>query len=432
MEDRKKLPIIDHLEEIWSFLARDRRLIIQAPPGAGKTTMVPLALLDEPWLEDQKILLLEPRRLAAVSCSRHMAHLSGESIGQTVGYQIRMDRRAGPATRILAVTEGIFTRMIQSDPALDGIGLVIFDEFHERSIRSDLGLALAMETREVLRPDLGLLVMSATMDTARLSKMLDNAPVVSSRGKTHPVETVYFPDTTHVHRGGSVEHHCCRALLEALDQTRGDMLVFLPGAAEIRRFEQMLKESEIKGLIPIPLYARLSATAQSAAFRPAPEGRRKVIIATAIAETSITIDGIRVVIDSGLMRKPKFFPGTGMSRLETLPVSKASADQRRGRAGRTAPGTCYRLWTEHEHRFLKPFSKPEILSADLSGLVLELAAWGAADPAELKWLDIPEGQSIEKAKQLLTNLGGLDRFGRITAHGKRMAGTGLHPRKIKR
>lgn len=425
-----QLPIDRHIPDIKTGLLDHNTLILQAPPGAGKTTRVPPAMLNEPWLDGKMILLLEPRRLAAISCARHMARLMGEPVGQTVGYQIRLEVKKSRKTRILVVTEGIFTRMIQGDPGLQDIGLVIFDEFHERSIHSDLGLALVTESQGVFRPDLRVLVMSATIDTERLSQLLDHAPVVQSRGRLFPVKTVYCPDTaTTANRNRpAIEQRCADTVTRALKETGKDILVFLPGVAEIKRLESLLKKMAINDLMILTLHGNLPAQAQLQVFNPAPAGKRKIIIATAIAETSITIDGIGVVIDSGLMRQPFFSPQTGMSRLETLTVSKASADQRRGRAGRTAEGVCYRLWSEYDQSLLKSFSKPEIRVTDLAGVVLELAAWGISDPSELKWLDSPDTVSIANARDLLTLLGALDGAGKITPHGKQMAGFGLHPR----
>ncbi|MCF6247693.1 MAG: ATP-dependent helicase HrpB [Desulfobacula sp.] len=424
----KLLPIDTHLPRIKLILENSRCAVIQAPPGAGKTTRVPLALLDESWILKKKILLLEPRRLAAISCAAHMADLLNEKVGQTIGYRIRMDKRVGPTTRVLVVTEGVFIRMIQSDPELNGVGLVIFDEFQERNIHSDLGLALCLESCEALRDDLRLLVMSATMDTEGVSKLMGNAPVVASKGKSYPVKTNYIPGIDRLNRKLPIESACAMAVRRALLETKGDLLVFLPGIREIMRLKDLLMDWKESSLQIIPLYGNLLLTEQAQAFKPAQKGKRKIIIATAIAETSITIDGIGVVIDAGLMRTLKFSLTTGMSRLQTILVSKASADQRRGRAGRTASGTCYRLWSEYDQSLLKPFSTPQILSTDLTGMALELAAWGVKDPGTLNWLDLPETKNFEQAIDLLKNLGALDEKGQITQQGKKMVGSGLHPR----
>ncbi len=422
------LPIDKHIDQIKAALTDHQVAVIQAPPGAGKTTRVPPALMDAPWLKGRKILLLEPRRLAAISCAGHMAKSLGETVGETVGYQIRLESRQGPKTRVLVVTEGIFTRMIQGDPALEGVGLVIFDEFHERNIHSDLGLALVMETVEALRDDLRVLVMSATMDTKKVSHLLGSAPVIESKGKSYPVQTVYLPQVDTQNRTVFVETACANAVQKALNEADGDILVFLPGVGEIMRLKTLLEEKQIPGIQIIPLYGNLPVKAQRRVFSKADKGQRKVIIATAIAETSITIDGIRTVIDSGLMRTLQFSPQTGMSRLVTIPVAKASADQRRGRAGRTGPGVCYRLWSEYDHSLLKPYAVPEILSTDLAPLVLELAAWGVKDPGDLKWMDVPQPGPVSQAKALLHDLGALDKEGGLTAHGRKMVNTGLHPR----
>lgn len=419
------LPIQEQIPGIRCALEQSRYAVVLAPPGTGKTTRVPLALLDEPWLGNKKIILLEPRRLAARSCAAHMADLLRETIGQTIGYHIRLDRKIGPATRIEVVTEGIFTRKIQKDPFLKDVGLVIFDEFHERNLHSDLGLAFCLESAEALQEDLRILVMSATMDAEAVSTLLGHAPVIVSKGKSFPVDTVYLPP---LNRQAAIEARCATAIQQALSENSGDLLVFLPGVGEISRLASSLEGTMDPGVHVIPLYGNLSGKEQARAFGSTAPGERKIILATSIAETSITIDGIRVVIDSGLMRVPGFSPQTGMTRLDTLPVSKASADQRRGRAGRTAPGRCYRLWSEYDHGLLKPFTRPEILSVDLAGVVLELAAWGVLDPKQLKWLDPPDPTAFDQAKQLLATLGALDETGRITDHGKKMVSVGLHPR----
>ncbi len=422
------LPIEEQLPGIRKALKTKRCAVVQAPPGAGKTTRVPLALLNEPWLEGKKIILLEPRRMAAVTCAGHMAFLLNEKVGETVGYQIRLDRKIGPGTRIEVITEGIFTRKIQADPSLEDIGLVIFDEFHERNIHSDLGLALCLESFEALRNDLHILVMSATLDIQGVSDLMSHAPVIVSKGKSFPVNTIYYPPVNKLKRSIPIETACETAIRQAILETRGDILVFLPGVGEIKTLLSRLKASLDPGILVLPLYGDLSWKDQSRIFHPVNPDERKIVLSTSIAETSVTIDGITVVIDSGLMRVPRFSAGTGMTRLETLPVSRASADQRRGRAGRTGPGTCYRLWSEYDHGLLKPFTRPEILSADLAALALELSAWGVDDPGQLKWLDPPDPIVYEQAKNLLKILGAFDEQGRLTGHGKKMAGSGLHPR----
>jgi ATP-dependent helicase HrpB len=422
------LPIEEQLHEIRKALEAERCAVAQAPPGAGKTTRVPLALLSEPWLKGKKIILLEPRRMAAVTCAAHMASLLREKTGETVGYRIRMDRKIGPKTRIEVVTEGIFTRKIQADPSLEDIGLVIFDEFHERNIHSDLGLALCLESFEALRNDLRILVMSATIDIQGVSELMNHAPMVVSKGKSFPVDTFYYPPVNKLKRPVPIETACETVIRQAMRETRGDILVFLPGVGEIKTVFSRLKEAPEPGFLILPLYGDLSAGDQARVFDPLNPEERKIVLSTSIAETSVTIDGITVVVDSGLMRVPRFSAGTGMSRLETIPVSRASADQRRGRAGRTAPGTCYRLWSEYDHSLLKPFTRPEILSVDLAALALELAAWGVGDPGQLKWLDPPEPVAYEQARTLLQDLGAMDEQGQLTSHGKKMVNSGLHPR----
>lgn len=413
------LPIDTALPPLRAALAERGRAVLQAPPGAGKTTRVPLALLDQPWLGGGRIIMLEPRRIAARAAAGHMASLLGEKVGDTVGYRIRMDRKVGPNTRIEVVTEGILTRMLQDDPALEGVGAVIFDEFHERSLNADLGLALALETA-VLRDDLRLLVMSATLDGGPVARLLGDAPIVSSEGRAYPVETHHRPPRP----GETIEDAVARAVRDALAEETGSLLVFLPGAREIRRVQAKLSGLG-DGVTVAPLYGDLPAAAQDQAIRPAPAGTRKVVLATNIAETSLTIEGVRVVIDSGLARAPRFDPRTGMSRLETVTIARAAADQRRGRAGRTEPGMCWRLWAKAGEGAMAPFDLPEILVADLAPLALELALWGGGD---LAWLDPPPAAALAQARALLTDLGAIDADGRPTAHGKAMARLPLHPR----
>ena len=423
------LPIHDVLHEIQQALETHPAAVVQAPPGAGKTTGVPLALLDAPFLAQQKIVMLEPRRLAARAAAGRMAELLGEKVGETVGYRIRMEKKVSAATRIEVVTEGILTRMIQGDPELSGIGLVIFDEFHERNLNSDLGLALTIECQGVLREELRILVMSATLDAEPVAALLGNAPVITSEGRSFPVETHYLPLRTATPTRRDIEAACARAVSLAISEGTGDILVFLPGAGEIRRVESSLRQMGFpQNVEVIPLFGALAKVDQDRAIRPSIQGRRKVVLATAIAETSLTIDGVTIVVDAGLMRTARFSPGSGMDRLVTLPVSRASADQRRGRAGRTAPGICYRLWSEAHTGTLLPFSAPEILHADLAPLVLELAIWGVTDPSDLTWLNLPPDGSYQQAQGVLKSLGALNTEGRITAHGKAMSAMGLHPR----
>jgi ATP-dependent helicase HrpB len=424
------LPIEPVLPALRVALRDRRSAVLQAPPGAGKTTRVPLALLEEPWLAERKIVMLEPRRLAARAAAAFMARSLGERVGERVGYRIRMDTRVGLRTRVEVVTEGVLTRLLQADPGLEDVGLVVFDEFHERSLHADLGLALTLQTREVLRDDLRLLVMSATLDGAAVAAVLGDsaaspASVVTGQGRSFPVET------RHIDRQADrpVEGAVAAVVRRALADDEGDILVFLPGAAEIRRVEETLWSAELgRGVYVVPLFGNLSQESQDRAIEPSAPGMRKVVLATSIAETSLTIEGVRVVIDSGLMRVPRFSPRSGMTRLETVPVSRASADQRRGRAGRTAPGVCYRLWSEQEEHHLAARGRAEILDADLAALVLELAEAGVADPARLRWLDAPPAAALAQARELLAQLGALGADGRITEHGRRVARLPAHPR----
>jgi ATP-dependent helicase HrpB len=423
------------LPSLRAALREGRAAVLQAPPGSGKTTGVPPALLDEPWLAGGRIVMLEPRRLAARAAAGWMAHLLGEPVGATVGYRIRRDTRIGPATRIEVVTEGVLTRLIQADPALEGVGLVIFDEFHERSLHGDLGLALALHTQALVRPDLRLLVMSATLDGVAVARLLGDAPVITGEGRSFPVETRYQPPREGVRpegvRPGGVrpEAAVAAAVREALAEEAGDVLAFLPGGGEIRRTAARLEEPPLgPGVRVLPLYGDLPQDLQEEAIQPSPPGRRKVVLATSIAETSLTIEGVRVVVDSGLARVPRFSPRTGMTRLATQRVSRAAAEQRRGRAGRVGPGICLRLWAESAERDFRPFDSPEILDADLAPLALELAEAGIVNAGELRWLDPPPPAALAQARELLTQLGALGPAGRVTAHGRRMAALGVHPR----
>lgn len=420
-----KLPIAAALPELGRVLADGTSAVLHAPPGAGKTTVVPLALLDAAWLAGGKVIMLEPRRLAARAAARRMAATLGEGVGETVGYRVRLDSRVGARTRIEVVTEGVLTRMLLADPALEGVGLVILDEFHERGLNADLALALTLQSRELLRPDLRVLVMSATLDGTAVARLLGDAPVVGSSGRVHPVETRWRP----VRQGVAVERAVVTVVREALATDEGDLLVFLPGQGEIHRVASLLDAEDLPSGVSVhPLYGALTAEDQDAAIAPSRPGARRVILATSIAETSLTIDGVRVVVDAGLARRPRFSARTGMTRLETVRVSRASADQRRGRAGRTAPGVCYRLWPMEEEAHLPPASPPEIMEADLAPLALELADSGVTDPAELRWLDQPPPAAFARGRTLLAELGALGEDGRITSHGRRMAGLALHPR----
>jgi len=421
----RDLPVAEALPELIAALSTRGVAVLEAPPGAGKTTLVPLALLDAAWLKEKKLLMLEPRRLATRAAARRMASLLGESAGDAVGFRTRLETRVGPKTRIEVLTEGILPRMIEDDPALDGVGGLIFDEFHERSLEADLGLALALETRRHLRPDLRLLVMSATLDGGTVASLLGDAPVIKSEGKMFPIEVRNLDRPT----PERFEAAAAAAVRRALADDSGSVLVFLPGGAEIRRVARLLEDGELPGGVTIaPLYGDLPPAAQDEAIKPAPAGRRKVVLATSIAETSLTIEGIRVVIDGGLMRAPRFDPASGMTRLVTLRVSQASAKQRSGRAGRLEPGVAYRLWPAREDMQLAPFNAPEMLQADLAPLALALAQWGAADPRDLAFLDPPPEAAYAEAQNLLRELGALDANGKITAHGKAMAALGLHPR----
>jgi ATP-dependent helicase HrpB len=418
------LPIHDALPALLQALSHNTRAVLVAPPGAGKTTVTPLALLEQPWVTG-KIIVLEPRRLAARAAAARMASTLGEAVGETVGFRVRLQSRISVRTRIEVVTEGVFTRMILDDPGLEGVSAVLFDEFHERSLDADFGLALACDSQSVLRDDLRLLVMSATLDGARVAAALGDAPVIESLGRQYPVETRY------VGRGGALrlEDHVARTVLSALAETDGDILVFLPGQGEILRTRDRLLERLRDPAVDVePLYGALDPAAQDRAIAPAPAGRRKVVLATAIAESSLTIESVRVVVDGGLARVPRYDPARGLTRLETIRASRASADQRQGRAGRTAQGVCYRLWDEAETRALPAYARPEILETDLSRLALDLAQWGARDAGALVFLDPPPAAALREARVLLAQLGALDQQGDLTAHGKAMAALPLAPR----
>ncbi|WP_332692868.1 ATP-dependent helicase HrpB [Devosia sp.] len=417
------LPIDDALPALHTALAADSYAVLVAPPGAGKTTRVPLALLDAPWRGDSRIIVLEPRRLAARAAAAQMARLLGEEVGQTVGYRVRMDSKISAKTRIEIVTEGVFTRMLLDDPELSGTAAVLFDEFHERSLDGDLGLALTLDAA-ALRPDLRVLVMSATIDGARVARLLHDAPVIESLGRAFPVETIHRePDPLQ-----RLEDQVTNAVLAALREHEGSALVFLPGQGEITRVAERLTGRVPPDTDIAPLYGQLTPAEQDRAIRPAEPGRRKIVLATSIAETSLTIDGVRIVIDSGFRRVPVYEPGTGLTTLQSRRVSRAGADQRRGRAGRTSPGVAIRLWNTGQTAALEPFDTPEILAADLAGFALDLAAWGVSDPAALPFLDPPPAPAWSEAVTLLKSLEALDATGRLTADGKALSRLPLHPR----
>ena len=423
------LPIEEALPALRRALGERIAAVLQAPPGAGKTTRVPLALLDEGWLAGKKIIMLEPRRLAARMAASFMSlgRSGAGAVGGLVGYRIRRDTKVSRDTRIEVVTEGVLTRILRSDPALEAYGLVIFDEFHERSLPGDLGLALTLQVQRILRPELRILVMSATLDGAPIARLLGDAPILTSEGRAFPVTTKWIPRRKETR----VEAAVASAVRTALDEVPdGDILAFLPGAREIRAAESLLRStlhSSPSTLDLVPLFGDLKQEEQDRAVRPSPPGRRKVVLATSIAETSLTIEGVTVVVDGGMSRVPKFSPRIGMTRLATVRVSRASADQRRGRAGRVAPGTCYRCWDQNEEPGLVPRGTPEILEADLAPLALDLAVQGA-DPAELPWLDAPPSAAYAQGVELLKELGALDAADRATTHGREVAELGVHPR----
>ncbi|MGY3091514.1 ATP-dependent helicase HrpB [Hymenobacter sp. UYAg731] len=430
------LPILAALPELRAALAAHSRVVLEAPPGAGKTTVVPLELLAAEWRNpDDKILVLEPRQLAVRGAAARLAQLLGEPVGRTIGYRVRLDSKVSRETRVEVITEGILTRMIQDDPALEGVAAVVFDEFHERSLNADLGLALALDAQAVLRPELRILIMSATLEAQRLGQWLP-APVVSSAGFLFPIDTHYLDPR----RASALPNKPNERLAELVPaqvkialstHAEGDILVFLPGVGDLQRSARKLQDSLPKHVDLHLLHGELPLEIQDAALRPVGSGRRKVILATSIAETSLTIEGVRVVIDGGFARVPRFVPRTGFTTLETVPVARAAADQRRGRAGRLGPGTCYRLWTEAEHHNLPAHRPPEIHTADLSSLALELALWGAAEPTGLRWLDVPPAAAFAQATDLLLRLGAVVEHksgAQPTAHGRKLAALGLPPR----
>ncbi|MFC4873268.1 ATP-dependent helicase HrpB [Negadavirga shengliensis] len=416
-----QLPIFDVIPEIQERLARENTLVLHAPPGAGKSTVLPLYLTGEEWLKGKKILMLEPRRLAAVNIAHRMAGTLGEQVGTTVGYRIRFDHRVSQKTKIEVLTEGILNRMIHHDNALEEIGMVIFDEFHERSLFADVGLALCREIQQILRPDLRILVMSATLDTSNLTNLL-GCSSVSCRGKQYPVETIYTENTDL----SFLSEYCIKTIHRAMKEQEGDVLVFLPGQGEIRRVKDMFRTSS-PDIAVYPLYGQLPLSKQQAAILPHPSGKRKVVLATSIAETSLTIEGIKVIIDSGYTRSSQFDPKSGLSKLVTSTITKDAADQRAGRAGRLGPGTCYRMWTKASHEKLLPFRKPEILEADLTYTVLDLVKWGKDDLNDLCWLTPPPEGAVAQAFDLLHQLDALEN-GKITAHGQAMHNLPCHPR----
>jgi ATP-dependent helicase HrpB len=429
------LPIDAALPQLKEALQSRTAAVLQAPPGAGKSTVVPLELLSEPWARGKRLLMLEPRRLAARAVATRMAQTLGERVGGTVGYRMRLDTRVSRDTRIEVLTEGVLTRMLQEDAALEGVAAVIFDEFHERSLQADLGLALALDARAHLAPQLRLLVMSATLEGAAVASLLGDAPLVSAPGRIFEVQTRYagkglplLPPAPGTRGAESPERLIAQLVRRALKEDQGDLLVFLPGAREIRRVQKLVEtDATAHRAVLLPLFGELAPEAQDAALAPVADGARKIVLATNIAETSLTIPGVRVVIDSGMVRRARFDPVTGMSRLDTQRISRASAEQRQGRAGRVAAGVCYRAWSEGAHATLAAFTAPEIVEADLAPLALDLALWGAR-PEELKWLDAPPQAMLASARDLLARLGAFDATGRISQHGRDMAGLGVHPR----
>ena len=424
------LPIASVIPQILSTLCENDTLILEAPPGAGKTTFLPLALLNQEWIRHKKIIMLEPRRLAAKAAAERMASQLGEKVGVTVGYRVKLESRVSQQTRIEVVTEGILTRILQSDPSLSEYGLVIFDEYHERSLNADLGLALTLEGRALFRDEepLKLLIMSATLDGSRIATLLDDAPVVRSEGKSYPVEAIYCPKDKHTY----LEDHVTKVVIQALEEQAGSLLVFLPGQLEIRRVEKRL-QAQINNnascpILICPLYGDLSLKQQRQAIEPTIKDARKIVLATRIAETSLTIEGISTVIDSGQSRESRFDPNTGMNRLYTRTLTQSEATQRAGRAGRLAPGSCYRLWSQDKQNQLIPFSPAEITQADLSPLALQLMCWGVDDPNELTWLDPPPLGAFQQAQDLLHRLGAIDQDGKLTGHGEQLASLPAHPR----
>jgi len=438
------LPIDAALPSLRAALETKGAAVLQAAPGAGKSTVVPLALLEQPWARGKRLLMLEPRRLATRAIATRMARGLNERVGETIGYRMRLDTRVSRATRVEVITEGVLTRMLQEDPALEGVAAVIFDEFHERNLQADLGLALALDARDTVAPDLRILVMSATLEASAVARLIGDAPLVSLPTREFALELRYagrgaplLPAQHSVPgpRGQlSPEQVIAQLVVRAMREEPGDVLVFLPGAAEIRRVQALLEASrrEVEGIGDavriLPLYGELAGEQQEAALAPVEPGTRKIVLATNIAETGLTVPGVRIVIDSGLMRRARFDPVTGMSRLEMQRISRASAEQRAGRAARTAPGVCYRAWSEGAHGSLAAFTPPEISDADLAPLALELASWGIREAGALRWLDAPPAAMLASARDLLSRLGALERDGRISAHGREVVRLGVHPR----
>ena len=417
-----QLPILEIIPDIKKNLILHNILILQAPPGAGKSTIVPLQLLDEPWLKGKKIVMLEPRRLAARAVANRMSSLIDEQVGSTVGYRVRFDNKISKQTRIEVLTEGILTRMLQQDNTLEDVGLVIFDEFHERSLHADLALALCREMQQVLREDLRILIMSATLDGEKLSSLLGNAPILTSAGRQYPIDIIYLPPENE----SAIPVQMAKAVRKALAAHEGDILVFLPGAGEILRTKELL-EQDFLGIEIQPLFGDLSLQKQQEAILPNPQGKRKVVLSTSIAETSLTIEGIKIVIDSGYSRAPRFDPKTGLTRLDTIRVTQDMATQRAGRAGRTSPGICYRLWNMASHQHLLPHRTPEIMEADLAPMIIELSQWGIKDINTLAWLSLPPASAVGQAKDVLEDLGALN-SSKITERGKKMLRLPTHPR----
>ncbi|WP_317899114.1 ATP-dependent helicase HrpB [Aurantibacillus circumpalustris] len=415
------LPVTDIISQVRDQLSQQNTLIVNAPPGAGKSTLLPLALLEEIWLQGKKIIMLEPRRLAARTIAARMASLLGEELGQTIGYRIRFDNKVGPKTVIEVVTEGILTRMLHQDNALENVALVIFDEFHERSLHADVAMALCREAQQVLRPDLRIMVMSATLNMPQLTALL-KAPVVVSEGKQYPVEIIYTNDADEK----LLPELTARTVAKAISEHEGDVLVFLPGEGEIRKTEELLK-NQLSGVLIHPLYGQLPQQEQFLAIMPNKFGKRKVVLATSIAETSLTIEGIKIVVDSGFGRTSKFDSKSGLSRLETIRISKDSADQRAGRAGRLSAGVCYRMWTKATHERLTEHRVPEIMEADLASLVLDMAQWGVSDINQLAWLTVPPKSALKQATDTLEQLDAIEN-NKITAHGKQIHRLACHPR----
>lgn len=415
------LPITEVIDEVKAHLTADNTLIVNAPPGAGKSTLLPLTLMQENWLKGQKILMLEPRRLAARTIASRMSELIGDQVGKRVGYRVRFDNKVSETTKIEVLTEGILTRMIHADNSLEGVGLVIFDEFHERSIHADVALALCREAQQVIRPDLRIMIMSATLDMPQLTMLL-KAPSVVSKGRQYPVEVQYVGEQDLM----LLPEMTARTISKATKEHSGDVLAFFPGEGEIRKCEELLRK-ELKGFALHPLYGQLPQGKQFAAIMPDKSGKRKVVMATSIAETSLTIEGIKIVVDTGFGRTSKFDPKSGLSRLETVQISKDSADQRAGRAGRLSSGVCYRMWSKATQARLSEHRNPEIMEADLAALVLDMAQWGIMDINQLTWLTPPPKGALAQASETLHQLNALE-HGRITAHGKKIHQLPCHPR----